>query len=296
MVEFAVVTGASSGVGLELTKQLLSLHVSVICILRNTNSLTTMCNALRGSGFSLNPTVDGPSSAQRDSTTATTRELHSFSLNDDNSLVLHAFFCDLNQNSFAMTPLADSLCNDLVARSIIPRVFYCNAGTGSFGRYEDSDIQEKIGVFQVNLLAPILLSLSLQRRFPRLQVSFTSSCLAFLPGPSYALYYATKAALSAYVRAGPSSFSVTHPSPIRGTAFYENPCMHKQGNGIIQYIDRTRLFSVTPAHVAANILMSRNLCGFVSYCCCLVQFCPVVVSSFVWQRLISVAKLCKVTL
>src|SRR5690606_18379365 len=78
-----------------------------------------------------------------------------------------------------------------------------NAGIGYVGDLESQEPDNIRALIDVNLWAPISLSHAL---FPRLQAAqarcvFISSVAADMPGPRYAVYTATKAALDGFARA-----------------------------------------------------------------------------------------------
>jgi short-subunit dehydrogenase len=81
-----------------------------------------------------------------------------------------------------------------------------NAGIGYYGQTaEQSPAQSANSIDQlidVNLLAPIRLTHALLPHLKRAQgqVSFVSSVVAIMPGPNYAVYTATKAALEGFAR------------------------------------------------------------------------------------------------
>jgi short-subunit dehydrogenase len=71
-----------------------------------------------------------------------------------------------------------------------------NAGFGSYGPFAESNIENELGMIQVNIaalthLTRLFLPLMLQRRAGR--IMNLSSLAAFFPGPLMAVYYATKA-------------------------------------------------------------------------------------------------------
>jgi len=101
-----------------------------------------------------------------------------------------------------------------------------NAGIGYVGDLESQEPDNIRALVDVNLWAPISLSHAL---FPRLQAAqarcvFISSVAADLPGPRYAVYTATKAALDGFARAWRAELradgsgvtvQVIHPGAVR---------------------------------------------------------------------------------
>ncbi|MCP4424232.1 MAG: SDR family NAD(P)-dependent oxidoreductase [Chloroflexi bacterium] len=77
-----------------------------------------------------------------------------------------------------------------------------NAGTGYYGRTESQPPASINQLIDVNLTAPIALTQALLSWLPAGtgQVAFISSVMADLPGPDYAVYTATKAALDDFAR------------------------------------------------------------------------------------------------
>lgn len=140
--------------------------------------------------------------------------------------VLHPIVANLADAS-SLERLAESLSEFGPFDAVIH-----NAGINRFGRFADSDLDEQRTVFEVNLLAPILLT---QQLFASRLVAegcrfgFVSSLSHFVGYPGSAVYAATKTALASYAESlaacgSANGFSVTtiFPGPTRTRQAFEN--------------------------------------------------------------------------
>ena len=110
---------------------------------------------------------------------------------------------DYFQVDLADPDCASNLMALLAAREIdrLDMVIH-NAGTGFYGRFSEQSPENINQLINVNLVAPIALTHALLPWLPVKggQVVFVSSLAADLPNPDYAVYTATKAALSGFAR------------------------------------------------------------------------------------------------
>lgn len=131
---------------------------------------------------------------------------------------------DYFQVDLADPDCASHLMALLAAREIdgVDMVIH-NAGTGFYGRFSEQSPEQINHLIDVNLAAPIALTQALLPWLPVKggQVVFVSSLAADLPNPDYAVYTATKAALSGFARSlqvewqGRVTVSLIHPGATR---------------------------------------------------------------------------------
>lgn len=161
----AVVTGASSGIGLELARLLAAAGHDVVLVARRAEPLA----ALAG-------------------------ELHR-----QHGIVATPLPCDLAD------PAAPArLCAELEARGVVVEVLVNNAGVGSFGPFAESDWHTEREMLQVNVVALLELTRRLLPGMlarGRGRVLNVASTAAFQPGPLMAVYYATKACVLSFSEA-----------------------------------------------------------------------------------------------
>ncbi len=171
MNEWALVTGASSGIGYELARILAADHFDLALVARNEARLNEVANELRARG---NTTVQ-------------------------------VFAKDLSMEA-APTEIYHALTNTAVS------VLVNNAGFGWKDAFAHGDLQRWTDMMRVNMeavvhLTHLFLAPMLARRHGR--ILNVASTAAFQPGPSKAIYYATKAFVF--------SFSYALAEELRGT-------------------------------------------------------------------------------
>jgi len=144
----------------------------------------------------------------------------------DNGDSLTPLTCDLAQRE-SMAALADELERLAPFDAVIH-----NAGINRFGRFPESDLDQQRSVFDVNLVAPILLTRELFARrllAPRCRFGFVSSLSHFVGYPGSAVYAATKTGLASFAESMGAAgrelgFTVTtiFPGPTRTRQAFEN--------------------------------------------------------------------------
>ncbi len=154
--ETALVTGASSGIGLDLARVLARNHHDVVLVARTKSKLDEVAAGLRKSG-----------------------------------VTAHVIASDLSRPNAAA-----ELAAELQRRSIDIGVLVNNAGFGLAGAFADTDLQREVDMIQVNVVAltqltKLLLQPMITRKYGR--ILNVASTAAFQPGPLMAVYYATKA-------------------------------------------------------------------------------------------------------
>ncbi|MEP6995143.1 MAG: SDR family oxidoreductase [Acidobacteriota bacterium] len=153
----ALVTGASSGIGLELATLLAQDRHDLVLVARSRDRLAAIANGLKEE-FGVSVVVVARDLARAE----TPREI----------------------------------AKELDARRVTIDVLINNAGFGVYGLFAETAIDKELAMIQVNVaalthLTKLMLPGMLQRR--RGRILNVASTAAFAPGPLMAVYYATKA-------------------------------------------------------------------------------------------------------
>src|SRR6266446_5779728 len=157
MKETALITGASSGIGLELARLFARDGHDLVLVARGAAKLEQLAAELRG----------------------------------QHNVVVRPLAKDLSQPAAPQEVVAE-----LQAASVNVTVLVNNAGFGSYGFFHETDLANDLQMIQVNVTALTALTklflkdMTLARRGRILNVASTA---AFQPGPLMAVYYATKA-------------------------------------------------------------------------------------------------------
>ncbi len=167
MKPFALVTGASSGIGLEIARCLVERQRSVVLAARSVDKLQGIAESLRTtSGADVRVEVAGVDLSLRQGT--------------------------------------DRLVDELATRGIAIDTLINNAGFGVFGKHADTSIDDEQRMIDVNITALTRLT---KRLLPAMlerghgQILNVASTAAFQPGPYMAVYYATKGYVLSYSEA-----------------------------------------------------------------------------------------------
>lgn len=152
----ALVTGASSGIGLDLARELAKNGHDVVLVARTASRLQGVAAELQKSG-----------------------------------VTAQVIAADLSRPSEA-----EEIVSELKRRNLEIDVLVNNAGYGLTGPFAENDLQRELGMIQVNVVAlthltKLLLRPMVARR--RGRILNVASTAAFQPGPLMAVYYATKA-------------------------------------------------------------------------------------------------------
>jgi uncharacterized protein len=163
--ETVLVTGASSGIGLELAKCFAADGCRLVLVARNTEALQSLAAELQQ-----------------------THKIETFVLTADLSL--------------PETPAR--IFKELQGRGIRVDVLVNNAGFGALGAFAELPLQWQLEMLQVNItalteLTGLFLSGMTQRR--RGGILNVSSVAGFEPGPGMAIYHATKAYVLSFTEA-----------------------------------------------------------------------------------------------
>jgi len=153
----ALVTGASSGIGLELVTLLARARHDLVLVARNQDRLEAVARGLR----------------------------------EEFDVAVTILATDLSDPS-----APDSIAKQLTDRSLQIDILVNNAGFGTHGLFAGMPLAKDVEMIRVNVLAltqltRLLLPGMLERRGGR--ILNVASTAAFLPGPLMAVYYATKA-------------------------------------------------------------------------------------------------------
>jgi short-subunit dehydrogenase len=165
MQETVLVTGASSGIGLELAKCFAADKSNLVLVARNTTALDALATELR-------------------------REYN---------IQVHTISADL-----AQPESAQKIFDELKGRGTTVDVLVNNAGFGLHGSFIELPLAKQLEIIQVNVTALVALTGlfvpgMVQRR--RGGVLNVGSVAGFLPGPNMAIYYASKAFVQSFSEA-----------------------------------------------------------------------------------------------
>ena len=182
----ALVTGASSGIGLDLAKRFAAEGYDVALVARSEGKLKEVAAALEA----------------------------------EHHVRTHVVTADL-----AQPRAAEALVAELDQRGIEVDVLVNNAGYALYGAFTDIDLADELAMIQVNIVALTHLTKLLVRKMVARKegrVLNVASTAAFQPGPLMAVYYATKAYVLSFSEAlanelAPSGVTVTAlcPGPTR---------------------------------------------------------------------------------
>ena len=155
--ETVLITGASSGIGLELAKCFAADKSNLILVARNTAALEKLAEELRR----------------------------------EHNIEVHVITADLSQPESSQI-----IFDELKGRGIIVDVLVNNAGFGLHGGFAELPLPRQLEIIQVNIAALVALTgLFLPGMIERKRggILNVGSVAGFLPGPNMAVYYASKA-------------------------------------------------------------------------------------------------------
>jgi uncharacterized protein len=163
--ETVLITGASSGIGLELTKCFAADGCRLILVARNTPALEKLAEELR----------------------------------EKNKIEVIVLTADLS-----LTETPKLIFQELSAQKISVDVLVNNAGFGAIGAFAQLPLERQSEMIQVNItalmeLTGLFLPGMIERR--RGGILNVSSVAGFVPGPGMAIYYATKAFVLSFTEA-----------------------------------------------------------------------------------------------
>jgi hypothetical protein len=165
MSETVLITGASSGIGLELAKCFAADKSNLILVARNTVALETLSAELRR----------------------------------EHQIEVHVITADL-----ARAESPQKIFDELKGRGISVDVLVNNAGFGLHGSFAELLLARQLEIIEVNVAALVALTgLFLPRMIQRKRggILNVGSVAGFLPGPNMAVYYASKAFVQSFSEA-----------------------------------------------------------------------------------------------
>ena len=164
-IRTALVTGASSGIGLELAKLLASAGYDLVLVARNQERLRLLAADLEKQ---------------------------------------YGISARIIAKDLSIARVPDEIFGELQGEGVPVHVLVNNAGFGTYGFFSESDGQVQLQEMQVNMVAlthltRLFLGQMLDRREG--MILNVSSTAAFQPGPKMAIYYATKAYVLSFTEA-----------------------------------------------------------------------------------------------
>jgi uncharacterized protein len=165
MKETVLVTGASSGIGLELAKCFAADQASLILVARNTAAMEALAADLRR----------------------------------EHKIEVHIIIADLSRPDSPQ-----NIFDELKGRGTIVDVLVNNAGFGLHGGFTGLPLKRQLEIIQVNVSALVELTglfLPGMRQQNRGGILNVGSVAGFLPGPNMAVYYASKAFVQSFSEA-----------------------------------------------------------------------------------------------
>ncbi|KQS91683.1 SDR family oxidoreductase [Chryseobacterium sp. Leaf394] len=154
--KFALITGASSGIGNELAKLCAKEGYNLVIVGRNMDTLQTKAEELKSLGVKVIP----------------------FAKNLFNADDVYSLYADLKQNN------------------ISPEILINDAGQGLYGKFQDTEIHREIDMVNLNITAVLILTkMFLKDRIPQNsgKILNLASIASKAPGPWHSVYHGTKA-------------------------------------------------------------------------------------------------------
>ena len=154
--EYALVTGATSGIGYELAKQFAINGYDLVMVARNHDELKTRAD-----------------------------EFKSFGIN----------VITIAKNLFIEED-AYSLYSELKLNGISPSILVNDAGQGVYGKFQDTDLHREVDIVNLNIVSVLILTkMFLKDRLPKGsgKILNLASIASKAPGPWHSVYHGTKA-------------------------------------------------------------------------------------------------------
>ncbi|MCJ8153381.1 SDR family oxidoreductase [Chryseobacterium sp. SSA4.19] len=154
--QYALVTGATSGIGYELAKQFAKNGYDLVIVARNHDELKTKADEFKSYGI--------------------------------NVIVMA-------KNLFTQEDVY-SLYSELKLNGISPEILVNDAGQGVYGKFQDTDIHREVDIVNLNIVSVIILTkLFLKDRLPKGsgKILNLASIASKAPGPWHSVYHGTKA-------------------------------------------------------------------------------------------------------
>lgn len=157
MKELALLTGASSGIGLEMAKELAKRKIDLILVARRAEILESLKTELE----------------------------------NNHGIQVHIFPTDLSKVENAM-----ALYQELKAQNLQVTMLINNAGVGVFGAFAETALEVELNMIQLNIASLVALTRLFLPDMILLKhgrIMNVASLLSFLPFPYFSVYSATKA-------------------------------------------------------------------------------------------------------
>ncbi|MHB1667404.1 MAG: SDR family NAD(P)-dependent oxidoreductase [Thiomonas sp.] len=157
MDKWALVTGASGGIGLEIARELAATGYALVLSARSDDKLQTLAEELRAQ---------------------------------------HGTRCLCMALDLGAADGPETLTRRIAEAGVEPTVLVNNAGFGVYGRFAEADVAQTQGMIDLNISALTRLTallLPAMLRQGRGRILNVASTAAFQPGPGMAVYFASKA-------------------------------------------------------------------------------------------------------
>ncbi len=162
MVEYVLVTGASSGIGLEMAKILASKKMNLVLVARNLEKLELLRKELTETHA-----IDVITIAKDLSVANNARDLH----------------------------------REITEKGLIVTKVINNAGSGIYGSFLETSLEEELSMIELNVLSLVVLTKLFAQDMVKRgsgNIMNVASLLSFIPLPYYAVYSATKTFVLAF--------------------------------------------------------------------------------------------------
>jgi len=154
--QYALITGATSGIGYELAKQFAKNGYDLVIVARNHEALKNKAEEFKTFGINV---------------------------------------ISISKNLFLQDEVY-SLYSELQLNGISPEILVNDAGQGVYGKFQDTDIHREINIVNLNIISVILLTkLFLKDRLTKGsgKILNLASIASKAPGPWHSVYHGTKA-------------------------------------------------------------------------------------------------------
>ncbi|SEM35693.1 hypothetical protein SAMN05421856_102584 [Chryseobacterium taichungense] len=154
--EYALITGATSGIGYELAKQFAKNGYDLVMVARNHDELKTKADEFKSCGV---------------------------------NVITIAKNLFIEEDAYA-------LYSELKLNGISPSILVNDAGQGVYGKFQDTDIHREVDIVNLNIVSVIILTkMFLKDRLPKGsgKILNLASIASKAPGPWHSVYHGTKA-------------------------------------------------------------------------------------------------------
>lgn len=162
MEKYTVITGASSGIGLEMAKILASKNYNLILVARNFDRLQSIKNDLESKY----------------------------------SIKVKIFRKDLS-----LSANAEALYLEIKRENLEVEYLINNAGVGNYGHFIETSLQEELNMIELNISSLVILTKLFSQDMVKRgsgSIMNVASLLSFLPFPYYSVYSASKSFVLAF--------------------------------------------------------------------------------------------------